>query len=67
MKTFVLAGPVPAETVSNRSAPQRTLNNPIGMQQNGWQPHGKLLASGMPFQREAALDNEARMADQLAA
>lgn len=24
---------------------QRTLNNPIGMQQNGWQPHGKLLAS----------------------
>lgn len=23
----------------------RTLNNPIGMQQNGWQPHGKLLAS----------------------
>jgi hypothetical protein len=36
------------------------------MQQNGWQPHGKLLTSGKPFQREAALDNEARMADRLA-
>lgn len=28
-----------------RNAPQRTLNNAIGMQQNCWQPHGKLLAS----------------------
>jgi hypothetical protein len=67
MKTFVLGDSVPTETALDRSTPQRTLNNPIGMQQNGWQPHGKLLASGMPFQREAALDNEARMADQLAA
>jgi hypothetical protein len=24
----------------------RSLKNPIGMQQNCWQPHGKLLASG---------------------
>jgi hypothetical protein len=30
----------------NRSTPQITLKKPIGMQQNGWQPHGKLLASG---------------------
>jgi hypothetical protein len=33
-------------TATNRSTPQRTLKNPIGMQRNGWQPHGKLLASG---------------------
>lgn len=26
--------------------PQGTLKKPIGMQQNGWQPNGKLLASG---------------------
>jgi hypothetical protein len=28
------------------STPQMTLEKPIGMQQNCWQPHGKLLASG---------------------
>ncbi len=28
------------------SRPQNTLEKPIGMQQNGWQPHGKLLTSG---------------------
>ena len=28
------------------STPRRTLKRPIGMQQNGWQPRGKLLASG---------------------
>jgi hypothetical protein len=67
MKTFVLGSALPGRTAPDRSTPQRTLNNPIGMQQNGWQPHGKLLTSGKPFQREAALDNEARMADRLAA
>jgi hypothetical protein len=30
--------------IGNR--PQTTLKKPIGMQQNCWQPHGKLLASG---------------------
>jgi hypothetical protein len=32
-------------TTSSPTAPRRTLTNRIGMQQNGWQPHGKLLAS----------------------
>jgi hypothetical protein len=37
------------------------------MQQNGWQPHGKLLASGNAVSGAGmAVDNEARMADQLA-
>lgn len=32
-------------TAGKSNQAQRTLTNPIGMQQNGWQPHGKLLAS----------------------
>lgn len=32
-------------TLTSRSKAPLTLNDPIGMQQNGWQPHGKLLAS----------------------
>ena len=46
VKTFVLGHAVPRPTAPDRSTPQRTLNKPIGMQQNGWQPHGKLLTSG---------------------
>ena len=46
-KTFVLgkgAGArYPQQTTSTS---QTTLKKPIGMQQNCWQPHGKLLASG---------------------
>lgn len=32
-------------TLTSRTKAPLTLNDPIGMQQNGWQPHGKLLAS----------------------
>jgi hypothetical protein len=40
--------------------PTRTLNNAIGMQQNCWQPHGKLLASGNAVSDHGtAHDNEA--------
>jgi hypothetical protein len=46
-KTCVL-GEAAAARCSQRttSTPQMTLKKPIGMQQNCWQPHGKLLASG---------------------
>jgi hypothetical protein len=40
---------------------------PIRMRRNGWQPDGKLLASANAVSTEAAVDNEARMADRLAA
>lgn len=32
-------------TITTRTKAPLTLNDPIGMQRNGWQPHGKLLAS----------------------
>jgi hypothetical protein len=43
----LFSAPLPG-TISptNRSRIQRTRKIPIEMQQNGWQPHGKLLASG---------------------
>jgi hypothetical protein len=54
----------PYEPSDNPNEPQK---NPIGMQQNGWQPHGKLLISGNAVSgAEMAVDNEARMADRLA-
>jgi hypothetical protein len=39
----LLAARYPQQTINR---PRTTLKKPIGMQQNCWQPHGKLLASG---------------------
>jgi hypothetical protein len=46
-KTFVLGeGAGAPYWQRTTSTPRLTLKRPIGMQQNCWQPHGKLLASG---------------------
>ena len=42
-----LSGPPLRHHIGSRQQhPHGSLKKPIGMQQNGWQPHGKLLTSG---------------------
>jgi hypothetical protein len=54
------AAPQTRQHLTERQTPTR-------MQQNGWQPHGKLLASDNAVSGdEMAVDNEARIADRLA-
>ena len=60
--------PLPADHRFDRHAGHRVgAKNATGMQQNCWQPDGKLLASGNAVSTGTVVDNEARMADQLAA
>jgi hypothetical protein len=57
------AGDVLAEILAHRVG----VKNATVMQQNCWQPDGKLLASGSAVSTGAVVDHEARMADRLAA
>lgn len=51
---------------TTRSVPPWTLKIAIGMRQNCWQPHGKLLASAMPFRTWSGARQRSMIADLLA-